>query len=108
VRPKGRLPTRQVVTEDGPHPPVELVTVADRPEPARPAGRALRVPVASVPDGPHEQQRSVGRSAELGHLAWSDYPDAPSKLVIMVRPRPAASWRSPTREVSLDREVPTR
>ena len=28
VRPSGRLPTRQVVIVDGPHPPVQLVTVA--------------------------------------------------------------------------------
>jgi hypothetical protein len=36
-----RLPTRRVVTEDGPHPPAELATVAagcERGHPRRPAG----------------------------------------------------------------------
>jgi hypothetical protein len=29
----GRLPMRQVVTEDGPHPPVQVVTIAATAEP---------------------------------------------------------------------------
>jgi hypothetical protein len=47
------LPTRQAVIVDRPHPPVELVTIAASPEPCSSSpARALRVPVASAPDGP--------------------------------------------------------
>jgi hypothetical protein len=49
--PQGRLPTRQVVTEDGPHRPVELVTIAPGTAGFVLAGRALHVPVAPASCG---------------------------------------------------------
>jgi hypothetical protein len=53
------LPTRIVVVVDGPHPPVELVTIAATPKPVVLAERALHVPIASGSGG-HSRTTAVG------------------------------------------------
>jgi len=64
VRPSGRLPTRQVVIVDGPHPPVEGVSITATLErgwssPAVPSGA-----VASASGG-HSRQPSIHRGSDL-------------------------------------------
>ena len=61
------LPTRLVVTEDWPHPPVELVTVAAPGASVVLAGRALSVPVAPVSDGVPRTTAVGRRRIELCH-----------------------------------------
>ena len=63
----GSLPTRLVVTEDGPHPPVELVTIAATPKPGHPCRPCLRAPVPSVPGGHSRTQAGRCRGALSCH-----------------------------------------
>jgi hypothetical protein len=77
--PPGRLPTRQVVIADGPHPPAKLGPVAARCEPRRPRRVCPDMPQTWVH---HGQQRSVAGAGELRHPRMPGCRTVRPKLVV--------------------------
>jgi hypothetical protein len=79
-------PTRQVVTPDRPHPPVELVTIATRPEPASSSSAVppicLKHRSAAVING---QQRFVTAPLELHYQPTAGGPRELPKLAVSTR-----------------------